>query len=438
MKKLFNDLKKGWKNIYKELSNYDCHGKLPEKMITEDDCLAYCLNDNKEDGYGKYIANAYKDFITYQNNFLKNLIENNSSIEYLYPYSKIFKKEIIVQRSTPKEMISLVIQNDNYSSFEGIIYSFTYRDCFNFKGDVNYLNYKKNIYDFKSIEIELSKILLPEKRLFSNEQNQDFIAYAFEGFNQNECIISNFKDKIDKYKTLSNEEKSTLFNIIEKIDYKLILFNLQSLFLYFTKKGNISGNEILFEEIQKLPQKIIKLDDKFIHIFQNTKFNIKLNKLVDCYEYVELLNYDKILLNIKINVILDTNQIDKLNEHFDSKDNYLISRKDLGNAVRKFICRFLVGDGFHDINRNLLTLLKGKSHLWNGNINSEENEEQLDKEIYKLESINILVKQSIDFYEILGGERAEEIFSNSNMNKKTLHQNQEKKKKKKGKRDLDY
>ena len=43
--------KKGWENIYKDISNYDCNGKLPAKKITEDDFLAYCLNDDWEDNY---------------------------------------------------------------------------------------------------------------------------------------------------------------------------------------------------------------------------------------------------------------------------------------------------------------------------------------------------------------------------------------------------
>ena len=106
MEKLFNNFKIGWKNIYKKLSNYDCHGKLPEKNITEEDCLAFCLNDNFEDNYGKYIATAYKDFITYQNNFLKNLIENNSNKEYLYCYANQIKKEIKAQHASPNEVVS--------------------------------------------------------------------------------------------------------------------------------------------------------------------------------------------------------------------------------------------------------------------------------------------------------------------------------------------
>ena len=77
---------------------------------------------------------------------------------------------------------------------------------------------------------------------------------------------------------------------------------------------------------------------------------------------------------------------------------------------------------------------KKKSELWNEKINSKENEEQFNKEIEKLESINIIIMQSIDFYEKLGGERAEEkqMNKNDNVNKK------DKKKKRKGKRDMDY
>ena len=257
MKKLFEKFKKGWKNIYKNLSNYDCADPLPEKNITEDDCLAYCLNDNLENDYGKYIATAYKDFITYQNEFLKPLIENNSNNEYLYPYSNQIKKAIIVQNASKKEIVTLNIKNKNdiFQSFEDLINTFSFRNCFKENGDVHYLNYKEYKFDIYSIEVELSKLLLPEKRLFFNEQKQDFIIYAFEGFNQNECIILDFKEKIKEVKLLSNEEKVNLSNLIERIDYKLILFNLQSLFLYFVNKKNISGDEILIDEINQLPKK---------------------------------------------------------------------------------------------------------------------------------------------------------------------------------------
>ena len=354
-------------------------------------------------------------------------------------YSFVIKKEIIAQRATKKELVSLNISNDIYNSFEELIYSFYYSNCFKEYGDVYYLSYKENHFDFQNIEIELSKLLLPEKRLFSNEQNQDFILYAFEGFNQNECIILYFKEKINEVKLLSKEEKTIFSNIIEGIDYRLILFNFQSLFLFFiTKRNIIIGNEKLIEEINNLPTKIIKLDDEFINIFKNPQLKINLNQLIDCYEYIEFLNYDKILDNVSKNfkIKLHEIQINKLNDHFDSKKNHLISKKDLGNAVRKFISRFLVGERFEKIESSIFAYIREKKELWDEEIKSDENKEQFKKEIDNLDSINILIMQSVDFYEQLGGERAEERKNNSN--ESIRKKDKMKKKKKKPKRDLDY
>ena len=436
MKYLFNNFKKGWEKIYKDISNYDCHGKLQPKNITEDDCLAYCLNDNSEDDYGKYIASAYNDIIIYQNNFLKPLIDINANNEYLYIYSNQIQKEIIVQRASKKEIVSFSINNNLYKSFNNLIYSFWYRNCFKENGEVYYLNYKDTKFDLLSIEIELSKILLPEKRLFSNEQTQNFIIYAFDGFNKNMNIISDYKEKIKEIKVLSNEEKTNLSNIIEKIDYKLIMFNLQSLLLYFSYKRNINGSEILIDEINILPKKVVKLDDEFINIFKNHQFKITLSQLIDCYEYVEFLNYDKILKNVSknINANLRENQIKEINKHFNENNKLLITKKDLSNATRKFISRYLVGELYQKIDSNIFQFLKIKEELWDDKIFSKENEEQFTKEINELESINIIVKQSVDFYEKLGGERAEKRISKQS-NEKKLKKN---KKKKKANWDNDY
>ena len=427
MEGLFKDFQKGWNKIYNKLSNYDCHGKLPEKKITEDDCLAYCLNDNLEDNYGKYISTAYKDFITYQNNFLKNIIDTCAKKEYFEPYKNQINKEIIAQHAKPNEIVSLDISDEPHS-FEDFIYSFFYRNCFTENGIINYINYKEIKFDFNSIEIELAKKLLTGKRLFSNEQNQEFIIYAFEGFNQNECIILDFKEKIKEIKCLTQIEKDIISNIIQKLDYKLILFNLQSLFLYFTKKRNIDGSESLLDEINLLPKNIIKIDKDVIDAFKNHQFNIQLNKLIDCYEYIEFYNYDKILVNVskEINVNLREEQKSNLDKHFTMR-NLLVTKRDLSDAVRKFISRFLVGVRFQNINANIMIYIRLKKELWNDKINSEENEMQFNKEMDQLDSINIIIKQSKDLYEQLGGERAEK----NQFNENDIPKNEKKKKKRK-------
>ena len=158
MEKLFKNFQKRRKNIYTILSNYDYHGKLPIKDINENYSLSYCLNDNLEDGYWKFITTAYKDFITYQNVFLKPLIENNLNNQYLYSYSNQIKKEIIVQKVRKQEIVSIEIKNNEFKSFNYLIYIYSYRNCFKENGDVNYLNYKEIKFDMMSIEIELAKI----------------------------------------------------------------------------------------------------------------------------------------------------------------------------------------------------------------------------------------------------------------------------------------
>ena len=160
MKNLFNNFQKGWQNIYKDLTNYDCNEKLPPKNITEDDCLAYCLNDNFENNYGKYIASAYNNIIIYQNSFLKPLIDVNANNEYLYIYSSQIYKDIIVQKATKKQIVSFNINNNLYKSFNSLIYSFCYRNCFKENGDVYYLNYKDIKFDLLSIEIETFKNII--------------------------------------------------------------------------------------------------------------------------------------------------------------------------------------------------------------------------------------------------------------------------------------
>ena len=59
-----------------------------------------------------------------------------------------------------------------------------------------------------------------------------------------------------------------MLTLIEKFDYKIILFNVQTLILYFVNKSNIIVDEILNIEIEQLPTKFFQLNNYlFITIF---------------------------------------------------------------------------------------------------------------------------------------------------------------------------
>ncbi|OUM60841.1 hypothetical protein PIROE2DRAFT_13322 [Piromyces sp. E2] len=400
MKKLFKNFRKGWEKIHNDLSNYDCHGKLPVKNITSEDYLAYILNDNIENDFGKYIATAYKDFITYQNEFFSELL-NIKDKQYLNSYLNQIKKKIIVQNATSNEVVSLTVENEIFDSFDELIYAFSYRN-----GNKKDGNYKKNYFDFNSIEIELSKILLTNKRCFYGERDQLFISYNSEGFTKNYNIITDFRNKIEKEELLEKEDKNNIKNSIERFNYEVILVNLQSLFLYFTNKRNISGNELLSDELTYLHEKIIKLDQDFYRIIHLNQLNIKLNQLIDLYNYIEYLNYHKIINKVseKANNALDKNQIELLNRHF-NQENLLISKKDLCQAIQRFISRYLISDQFKNYEWNIFDIVnrEGKPELWDSNlILSEVDQKIFDDEIDRLYDIDIKIGQSISFSEYFG------------------------------------
>ncbi|OUM66214.1 hypothetical protein PIROE2DRAFT_59532 [Piromyces sp. E2] len=419
MKKLFEPFKNSWKQIYKNLSQFDCAGTLPLKKITEIDCLAFCLNDTCENGYGKYIATAYKNFITIQNNFLRPLIReefNEKNNEYLYAFSNQIKKDIIVQKASPQEVVSLEVKNRNYKSFEDLICSYSIRNYKDKNGKIEISYNVEPTFDFDGLEVELTRIILPGKRLFKSQDQQQFISYNFENFSNNESIISNFKEKVKMVETLSSNEKVTLKKYASEIDYNIILFNIQTLFLYFTNKKNISGEEILINEIEKLPHNYFKLDNEFVEIFRKLPFAIKINHLIDIYEHIEYVNFKNILKNVPTKVYsytkdgeikeignahneLEEDQKTKLNDHF--KRKLLIGKKDLLKAVRKYIARYLINERFIHFEFNIIDILSMKNELWCDEIISPENENQFDIEIEELSNINILIGQAVGLYKFL-------------------------------------
>jgi len=438
MKKLFKNFRKGWKNIYKSLSNYDCHGVLPEKCIKKEDSLAYILNDEHEKkDYGKYIANAYKHFITFQNEFLVPLIETPSINNYLYSYSNQIKKKKVIQKASNDEIVSLSFEKSIFNSFNDLIYSFSHRDYYienendnengneweNRKGNdsINYSNYKENLFDLDGIEKELTKILLSGKRLFENEHNQEFIAYSFEGLNKNNNIILDFKEKINNESSLTDEDKNDINKLVQNLNYKIILMNLQSLFLYFTNKRNITGEETLQEELNILPVRIIKLDQEFKMAFDNLQKQIKLNQLVDFYEYVELLSFDNIKKDISKEASneLDKDQQEKLADHF-NKENLIIQKIDLKETIRKFMSRYLVNDIFNHYDWNIFYYLNIdlKPELWDKKFAylDNENKRKFEEEIEELQKIDIKIGQSLDLYNKLNEKLEKKQKSSKNAN----------------------
>jgi len=410
MEKLFKDFKKGWNEVYELLSNFDCHGKLNEFKIDENCCLSYILNDFIEDGYGKYIATYYHDVISIQNDILRSMTSNIHDKEYLQKYYDQFNDPITVQDATSSEIISFNnIKNKIYKSFDNLIFIHSKRDYVKEpNGEINYINYKRIKYNFNNIEIGLSNLLLPGKRLFKSKDEQTFFIFKFESFTHNFNIIYDFKQKFKSEQGLSHKCKESIKNTMQKFNYSNILSYLQQLFVYFSNKKNTNDNSYLLKEIKQLPNNAIELNDDFTNFHNVNKLNLKMNQLISLYNYIESLNFNKLKKQVSLKAYnkLSNEQIQILNQHFNKK-NLLIKRKDYYQAIQKVISRYLISEQFKNYKWNIFTLLS-KPELWNDELtNTPEKQNKFEEELELLntnlenENCDITIDQSMDLYSFL-------------------------------------
>ncbi|ORX59271.1 hypothetical protein BCR36DRAFT_579859 [Piromyces finnis] len=95
---------------------------------------------------------------------------------------------------------------------------------------------------------------------------------------------------------------------------------------------------------------------------------------------------------------LNTSQKKELNKYFNKK-NLLVRKKQLKNAVRKYISRYLINDRFTHFEWNLVEMMVQKEELWDDDIISKE--DQFNNEIDELKKLNISIGQSLDLFNFL-------------------------------------
>ena len=398
----FNDHK-----IYKRELQYNCHplkNLIEEKELDEkkDPSLPLFsfLIDNGEYGHGMQIAAVYQDFIKIQNKFLKNIKAKIEKNERLKNFAKKMDNKIPPQKAKKCNIISFRINTENYNSFNQMLLLYSYKDKY---GNIN--------YDLNAIEEELENLLLPEKKIL--DDNQLYVIYQYESFrNNNSTIIPDFCDNFPQ-KDLTNSEKEELYNFrnnLESDANNKILFSIQLLIFYFRDKNKKQFGEkktiksIINDNI--LPS-YIHLCQELIDLFNKNEFTLL--KLFSVYEYFELLCYEdfKKNTNIEYSVHLPEDIKNKINEYFKKKEEgngYLIKKVDLSSAVRKLISKFLSGKREEQEispDSELLMFLQWRGDFWKKEIRENAN---FEKEISELSTFKILIKHSIDLYDVLGGD----------------------------------
>ena len=405
----FNNFKLAFNdhNIYLKELQYNCislKGINKKKLdeISDPSLPLYSfLIDNGDFSYGMQIAAIYQDFSKIQNSFLQNIKPKINKIERLKYLVKKMEEKIPPQKAKKCNIISFKINSENYNCFLQMLLLYSYKD--------SYGNIK---YDLNSIENDLESILLPEKKLFDDNI---YVIYQYESFrNNNSSVIPNFCENFPQIE-LNDKEKQDLYSFRDKQESndsnKKILFSIQLLIFYLSDKNNkeLVKNKTIKEILNdNLLPNFIHMSEETIKLFD--EHNFSLSKLFSVYEYFELLCYDDFKKNTDEDYMekVPDEKLKKLNEHFEKKDNagkgYLITKVILSSAVRKFISRFLSGKrNEQEVNCNfeLFTYMQFREDIWKKEVRENNN---FERELSELIQINILAKNSIDLYEVLGGD----------------------------------
>ena len=403
-KKAFNENK-----IYLKELQYNCHFlknviKIQELDEKKDSTLPLSsfLIDNGEYGHGMQIAAVYQDFSRIQNKFLQNIKPKIEKIDRLNNLAKKMEEKIPPQKAKKCNVITFKIASENYNSFLEILLIYFYKD--------NYGNIK---YDLNVIENELEVILLPEKKLFDENI---YVIYQYESFrDNNSSIIPDFCKNFPQIELFENE-KQELYHFIKNQNSndsnKKILFSIQLLIFYLRDKNkkeigeNKTIKEILNDKILPI---YIHLSEETTDLFNRTNFT--LFKLFSIYEYFELLCYDDFLNNTvnDYKEVIPDDKLFKLNQHFEKKEKngkgYLISKIILSSSLRKFISRFLSGKRNElEINPDfeLFNYMEYREDIWKRETRENVN---FTRELSELNDIKILVKNAVNLYDELGGDK---------------------------------
>ena len=248
---------------------------------------------------------------------------------------------------------------------EEILFKYIYRNCFgkNKLGnlEVDYLNYDNYTFDFDKMEMELGKILLISNKLFITKEEDsnylNFVTYRYEGFRSNKSsIIIEFNAKYIS-RDLTQQEKDEILrylnkkNIIDmdngrirkRIELENIYFSLQTLLFYIFKENFELKNSINAIIIQ-LPEFIFVC--KELKDFFSTYNNFCVNSILKIFEYFETLCFENIRQNLNEEY---KQQIDEkmrqsiTNYIINKKEGRLLITKNMSEALRKLISRYLAG-----------------------------------------------------------------------------------------------
>ena len=405
----------GWEQIKDKSVQYKCrilrdleNGEKPLNMDINN-FLCYFLPDDGDKEGGMFLASAYSNFISWQNQFIDDIISKNNMSGILNSYVSQLEKEINVQDATESEIIN--INEETYELLNNLISSYSMRNIFSKNNSkINYKNYNDIVYNLDLIEEELGKVLIPHLKKFKKDKIK-FITYFYEGFRgANSTVLVDFNLKY-KQKELTEDEKNYINKILKinnNSNFINDIFSSIQILMNEILKENYNQNFLLYDIIEKLPKYII-LNEQLIKLIKDryTEFkenSFTINSLFLIFEYFEDLCWEEIQKNIPLDYMLDLPKNVKkiIFNYFNtiSLEKKIITRINLSDALRKLISRSIAGSRQEtDIKSDSeLKLYISREDLWNQDI---LNNDLFVEEIDRILGREILVSHCYSFYKLL-------------------------------------
>ena len=355
--------------------------------LDENKTLNYFLNDEDIFGGGIYLASALEKFVSWQNDFINELIDKKKKGRNSNGFISKINQNINVNEVTEKEILN----------FEKV--------CNYLKENIKQITKMENrqfIFDFDLMEKAIENYI--EIKKFSGD-NMKFITYGLEGFrNKKSNIMEKFIYLYKNYDLINQKKQKIIKEIKNDNNYlEKMLSSLQSLIYYLT--NNIKSSKDKINSILDAAPENLNISDESIQFFR--KHDFKICQLESLYSLFEFFSFDIIKNNLIGCHIFKINK--NISKFFNRDMKYQIqylNKTNLSTAIRKLISRYFVGGSFGEINKDEDL----SSYLLKEELQSEndwKNKSLITKDLEILKKNKIKVGHSYELYQLLGGDKEE-------------------------------
>ena len=380
------------------------------KLSNENHLIDLFIKD--DNAIGKSYKEIYKKFANEQNTKLENLLENKIQNG---TFDNNYRTKINIQQITEKEIFTFKLPEK--ISFTEIIFNYSYRKVLD-EEPGNYESYKEYVINYDMIEEIMTDYLLKKKKLLNDDNINDIIYYNEVFSNEVTNYITLF-NKNYNCKNIDNDNKISIYKFyMDNKNSILLCKNMIYDFITLIKFLNDKRNDNDIKEESKIYEVINKLKDRvsnnFIKIFENND-GLTIDKTTSIFEYYLKAIYEVVNNEMKIyNQELNEESKNIINDYYQKSKSHFISKKDFASAIRLFttLVLFLEEDKENKLknNRNNIVNYLKEPDLWNQEIYEDEN---FNKNINELKSINAPINQIISLYEYLGKDIEDNYFEDT-------------------------